>query len=102
MLVVLIALTESPKFKVIKGREGSTHQQQLHQRQGQQQQQVPPPLQQGVSSSHYGYGVYLALFTFAVNIACGVSFLWYSGKKKISKAPTDEVAMADEAVNVGR
>ncbi|XP_073844894.1 uncharacterized protein isoform X2 [Musca autumnalis] len=50
----------------------------------------------------YGYGVFLAWFTFGVNLISGLLFIWYSGKKKGSKAPTDEIAAADEMTIMGR
>ncbi|XP_013114120.1 uncharacterized protein LOC106091950 [Stomoxys calcitrans] len=50
----------------------------------------------------YGYGVFFAWFTFGVNVTSGILFIWYSGKKKGAKAPTDEIAMADEMTIMGR
>ncbi|XP_005174782.1 uncharacterized protein LOC101890226 [Musca domestica] len=50
----------------------------------------------------YGYGVFFAWFTFGVNLVSGFLFIWYSGKKKGSKAPTDEIAAADEMTIMGR
>ena len=49
-----------------------------------------------------GYSQVLAWLSLAVQLLSSFLFLLYSRKKKRSKAPTEELAMADEPTIIGR
>ncbi|CAD6224724.1 GSCOCG00005521001-RA-CDS [Cotesia congregata] len=54
------------------------------------------------SSVHYGFSLVLAWFVCMGNLLAGCAFILFSKKRKRDKAPTEEIAMADEPTIIGR
>ncbi|KAL6266035.1 hypothetical protein P5V15_002889 [Pogonomyrmex californicus] len=50
----------------------------------------------------YDYSLILAWIVFLCNFVSGAAFMLFSRKRKRDKAPTEEIAMADEPTIIGR
>ena len=50
----------------------------------------------------YGFSLVLAWLVFIINLMSGCAFMLFSKKRKRDKAPTEEIAMADEPTIIGR
>ncbi|XP_015117467.1 voltage-dependent calcium channel gamma-1 subunit isoform X1 [Diachasma alloeum] len=62
---------------------------------------IPEKFPKG-AKMHYGYSLILAWFVCMGNLIAGCAFLLFSKKRKRDKAPTEEIAMADEPTIIGR
>lgn len=50
----------------------------------------------------YDFSLILAWLVFIINLLSGCAFMLFSKKRKRDKAPTEEIAMADEPTIIGR